>query len=355
MTPRNNYFELVVDDSSNNRGGMIVDDPTKMKNKRSSRPSYRPPRDSPKSVMSGEGSVYSEGGRNRSSSLRRMVRPSGSWSAGSSSADKTEKSKFPGIVRSNSFSRILPKGSKHINKKKQDSSSCSSPPTLPVSALKKPGKITQTKVLPQQESDEIQMEDDPVMALFETRNTNRVRFSVDNDEPNKGKSGAGRPASPPLGGDAKPFNIKSFMKKALFAGGKKSGDKNSADIDAEVLEIEKAAVGESSNGSQKQQRIPFVWISSETTDSSTPGVLHTVNQEKDSNLTVTFTENPKTQSDVAKLLSRGARAQNRHFQYAYAVKCIVRALEKMKKAKKKEIKNREKKKNKERKKKKKFF
>lgn len=223
------------------------------------------------------------------------------------------------------------------------------------------------------------VEEDPVVALFQARTTQRVRFSLEgitsggasvnsggnssdyhqqpqtkhyekftscdsNDDDNNGDTGL-RTGDAGAGGASGSSNanksIRSFMKRALFSnvsssnnvGGRmsrrssKGGEDSSSsndDFDAVVAkEIEKA---------MKSGDPDMVWGGTNAKTATTLAMQEvTVGGRKikaDSTLTgaSTFVEKEETRAQVIKLLNKATRAQYVHFRYEYAVKCCVRGM-----------------------------
>jgi tetratricopeptide (TPR) repeat protein len=146
--------------------------------------------------------------------------------------------------------------------------------------------------------------EDPVMTIFQSRNTQRVRFAleegVESDEPKTKEKNLG---------------VKQFMSRALFSS-TKSSKKLKEEIEREVAEL---------GGS-------LVWQSIETSTGSEVVYSKSSNKKQNSEPTPSFSEDPKIRSKHAKLLSKAKRAEN-HFRYEYAVKCYLKAVNMMKMAK----------------------
>lgn len=136
-------------------------------------------------------------------------------------------------------------------------------------------------------------DDDPVMTMFASRNTQRVRFSLEGAE-----SEAKKNKSQELG-----INVKQFMSRALF-GSTKSSKKLKEEMEREVAE---------SGGS-------LIWESSETTTTKQ------LDKDDDTRSSIAFTEDPKIRGKHAKLLRKAERAEHVQFRYEYAVKLYLRAL-----------------------------
>ena len=168
-------------------------------------------------------------------------------------------------------------------------------------------------------------EADPVLTIFESRNTQRVRFRLggegesDGSADRKGEGSSGANSSNSGSG-----NIKQFMSRVLFLNSKSgSGAASEEEMKREVSEL--------GGGS-------LIWESATTPTG--PEVVHTKysrikkNQQTNTTqeLTVSFTENPKARATVAKLLGKARRAENSHFRYEYAVKCYVKAINILQKA-----------------------
>eukprot|EP00339_Tiarina_fusa_P022897 CAMPEP_0117007638 /NCGR_PEP_ID=MMETSP0472-20121206/7454_1 /TAXON_ID=693140 ORGANISM="Tiarina fusus, Strain LIS" /NCGR_SAMPLE_ID=MMETSP0472 /ASSEMBLY_ACC=CAM_ASM_000603 /LENGTH=360 /DNA_ID=CAMNT_0004709479 /DNA_START=106 /DNA_END=1186 /DNA_ORIENTATION=- len=150
------------------------------------------------------------------------------------------------------------------------------------------------------------VEDDPVMTIFESRNTQRVRFTLEGvvDEAPRVKEEAA-PTQTTSGGSG----IKSFMSHALF-GGSKSSRNLDEEMKREVEELD-----------------GLVWESAETPTG--PEVVHTAQSGKQKTgtaLMLSFEEDPKARATVVKLLNKARRAENIHFRYEYAVKCYLKVL-----------------------------
>ena len=168
------------------------------------------------------------------------------------------------------------------------------------------------------DAEEEVVEKDPVIELLEARTTQRVRFSFDSPEDNQ-KTDATKPtadkqaASEREAPNGNGKSIKNFMRRNLFHKGGKSVEEELKD--PELAEAHKHSM---------------LWKSAaeETSD-----FVHTsISTTKGSEVMVSFTENPKTRSEVVKLLNKGKRAQHRYFRYDYAVKCHVKAMELLNKA-----------------------
>ncbi|CAB9518174.1 Kinesin light chain [Seminavis robusta] len=193
--------------------------------------------------------------------------------------------------------------------------------------------------------------DDPVMAVFQSRYKNRVRWDLDdlqdsekkedsgdnttrtrdnnNNNKDSNESGAldsGLGPSSSFGGAKQNGNsssIKKFVKGALFGGG--GGNQKEAAADNEFQkEVEREVAAE--NG--------LVW---ESNDASTVGgeVLYTAqrkqsalhNQKEQAQLTFSFTEDLQTRATVQKLIKKARRAQSVYYRYDYAVNYLVRAMD----------------------------
>jgi tetratricopeptide (TPR) repeat protein len=169
------------------------------------------------------------------------------------------------------------------------------------------------KVPDSAEEDEMGVvEEDPVMSIFESRNTQRVRWSIEGLE-NEGseKRDEGAPEKYAR------TNVTSFMSRALF-GCSKPSKKLDEEMQREVAALD---------GS-------LVWESADTPTG--PEVIHTNNSNKKrtgAEIMVSFTENEKARATVAKLLNKARRAEHVHFRYDYAVKCYVKSLDILTKAK----------------------
>jgi tetratricopeptide (TPR) repeat protein len=154
------------------------------------------------------------------------------------------------------------------------------------------------------DEDEEEVEDDPVMTIFESRNTQRVRFSLEGvgDDPHEPREDATLEKQSGA-------SIKTFMSRALFSSGKPSKKLD------EEMEREVASLAGS-----------LVWESAATPTG--PEVIHTKSdkQKTGAALMLSFTEDPKARATVVKLLNKARRAEHFHFRYEYAVKCYLKAL-----------------------------
>ncbi|KAG7374381.1 tetratricopeptide repeat protein [Nitzschia inconspicua] len=174
---------------------------------------------------------------------------------------------------------------------------------------------------------------DPVMTIFESRNKQRVRFTLEGDVPTrKAKTSAVDKAADVsvqedladdkcssekhANGGA---NLKQFMSRALFGSKNSSTKLLEEEMKREVKELDE-------DGS-------LVWESARTF-SDGPEVVHTHNSKvSQAELLLSFTEDPKVRAAVTKLLAKARRAEHIHFRYEYAVKCYVKAVNILKKAK----------------------
>lgn len=147
------------------------------------------------------------------------------------------------------------------------------------------------------------VEEDPVVALFEARNTQRVRFSLEGKQPTRDSIATVQPIKEK---QDPTFNIKTFMSKALF----KSGSSFTLRVEPLKAEMKKSSI----NGG-------LVWESADIEHG--PEVVHT---HGSSALKLSYAEDPKTRNVVLKCLGKGRRGQFTHFQYQYAVKAYVKAL-----------------------------
>ena len=160
-------------------------------------------------------------------------------------------------------------------------------------------------------------DDDPVIALLEARNKQRVRFCLDgnievpkrNVERARSQSSFIKDPAFTMGdsddvASSASFNIKSFMGRMIFQRGNSNCDDYGIDDD-----LEKSSI---------------VWESNEVEEES-PEVVHTTNLQR--SLKVSFSENPYARAMVVKLLDKARRAQFSHYRYRYAVECCIKANE----------------------------
>lgn len=218
-------------------------------------------------------------------------------------------------------------------------------------------------------------DDDPVMAFFTARNTQKVRFSLGGVEPKergRESNNGNRPMSPTATSKSNSsllegktmsasFNIKKFMRGALFGGsgskGKASSSSSPYSSSTSSDDLFELELAKEMDAAQRQNK-EMVW--SHETD-ALPEILRTnkyanhnkrplsssssrptgpssgnssspslVQLQKDPNGTVLFddfVEDADTRAAAIKLLNKARRAQYIHYRYSYAVKCYVRALE----------------------------
>jgi tetratricopeptide (TPR) repeat protein len=153
-------------------------------------------------------------------------------------------------------------------------------------------------------------DEDPVIALFEARNKQRVRFCLENNDETS-KYDVEKPTA--LVKESKDivsnnddiaqsqqFNIKSFMGRILF---------------------NKAVGGEAIEDCENS---PIVWESNEVEEES-PEILHTKTSINHRSFKVCFEENPEVRAKAVALLEKARKAQYSHHKYRHAVKCYVRA------------------------------
>jgi len=195
---------------------------------------------------------------------------------------------------------------------------------------------------------------DPVMTIFESRNTQRVRFTLGNDGGDNVISGGvcvgdskegtrdgvsgghnlleRRDTTTAENGENSnnngvgAGNIKQFMSRALFGSSSKSGNASDKKLSEEEIKQEVKELGGGS----------LIWESAATPTG--PEVIYTKNnRNRESNssnhqttatpeLLLSFTEDPKARVAVAKLLNKAHKAEHIHFRYEYAVKCYLKAL-----------------------------
>jgi tetratricopeptide (TPR) repeat protein len=171
-----------------------------------------------------------------------------------------------------------------------------------------------------------QEDEDPVMALFEARSTQRVRFSsggpeikeiiVTEDAAESFVESADKPcvekedAESPTGASGAAF-IQKFMRMALF-GGKSTSDE--AEVQQEIDNV--------------MQQKELVWESATSPTSAPADFVRT----RSGRLAMSFTEDPLVRAKVMKFLNKARRAQFVHYRYEYAVKCHVKAMDYLKRA-----------------------
>ncbi|VEU44938.1 unnamed protein product [Pseudo-nitzschia multistriata] len=176
------------------------------------------------------------------------------------------------------------------------------------------------------------VEVDPVMTIFESRNTQRVRFTLAGDSNESVISGGGlsrnsrdhqkntkrgESSKNANSGSGSTGNVKQFMSRALFWSKSSSKKLSEEEMKREAKEL---GCG------------PLIWESAATPTG--PEVIHTKNNrnnnqkrnQKTPELTVSFTEDPKARAAVSKILAKASSAEHVHFRYEYAVKCYLKAL-----------------------------
>ncbi|OEU10613.1 TPR-like protein [Fragilariopsis cylindrus CCMP1102] len=164
---------------------------------------------------------------------------------------------------------------------------------------------------------------DPVMTIFESRNTQRVRFTLGSPQRRDNNifiaKNGGENCNNNNGGNNSAGNIKQFMSRALFGSSSKSGSPSNKKISEEEMKQEVKELGGDS----------LIWESA-----ATPTESYNNNSNNNSNqqmatpeLLLSFTEDPKARVAVAKLLSKARKAEHIHFRYEYAVKCYLKALD----------------------------
>jgi tetratricopeptide (TPR) repeat protein len=212
-----------------------------------------------------------------------------------------------------------------------------------------------------------QEEDDPVLALYTSRNTQKVRFSLGEVEPKERTMNVEDGSTKEIGHHNKrnvassssyidstnnassttsansKFNIKKFMRGALF-GSKVKNEKNTEfelEFEREMEEATKSCYNNEMIWSTQEDGIPELLRT--TAKSSTivdAGGNTTGTTRSNSNLSVdgtttgsssgvkvSFAEDYETRAAIIKLINKARRAQFLHYRYEYAVKCYVRALE----------------------------
>jgi tetratricopeptide (TPR) repeat protein len=210
------------------------------------------------------------------------------------------------------------------------------------SSLKSSKRISKTKKSAGSTTATVEMVDepeDPVMALFHARNTQKVRFRLEesankdggnhdqntiNNYPKEGRPSTATSSTTAhrLGvAAAASFNIKNFMKGTIFG----SGNNKKTDDDFE-LELQR----EMKNLEHDWEEAPEIL---QTRSGRIIGASH---EESEARYTAehaeSFAEDPETRKTVMKLLNKARRAQYLHYRYSYAVKCYVRVLEILKEA-----------------------
>lgn len=192
-------------------------------------------------------------------------------------------------------------------------------------------------------------DEDPVIALFETRTTQKVRFKLE-EEPKergmkKGRSGSDENltgnsetidsvnniSKDVNSGNRGSFNITKFMKNALFGGGSKA-------VSAEIDEFEKELAREIESVTGDDELGTIVWGCSATSEDNFAAALRASpfiidrSESRDDPFLSSFEEDRETRASLLKLLNKARRAQFIYFRYQYAVRTYVKAMELLKKA-----------------------
>jgi hypothetical protein len=190
--------------------------------------------------------------------------------------------------------------------------------------------------------------DDPVMAVFQSRYKNRVRWALDdqpvaeeysppqkkeettddnitpagendNAAPMEGALDSGLNPPPSKTSNTSSSNIKKFVKGALFGSGTRTAasDKEFQQEVAKEVEAEKDLVWESNNDSGEGGEVLYTSHRKNAAGQA----------EHNDQFLISFTEKPKTRAAILKLIKKGRRAQTVYYRYDYAVKYFVRALD----------------------------
>jgi tetratricopeptide (TPR) repeat protein len=186
------------------------------------------------------------------------------------------------------------------------------------------GKILSCKPLESTDDFEQNLpEEDPVMAIFEAKSKQRVRFYLEGSMEESGaearvaKNERRKPHDAVDKSDgSSSLNIGTFMGRVLF--GKTTSDGRRQETDVED------AVGSCDS--------VFVWESHEDEEENPPEVVHTTSSPNKRMLEVSFTESSKVRAVVANLLSKAHRAHFSQYRYRFAVKCCMKANEILMKA-----------------------
>ena len=184
---------------------------------------------------------------------------------------------------------------------------------------------------------------DPVMAMFEARSTQRVRFSIEGvDGPDASKNGSSPTSDSPKASEedkdkdndndndslGPSFNIKAFMSKTLFRNNGRADKTDSREEDDGDGDHDEHDQGDDAETEEVEK---LVWENNEL------GVMAEVVQttqlrtgdskDPSSSTKQSFQEDPVTRKKVSKLLDKGKAAQFQHHRYEYAVNCHMKALE----------------------------
>lgn len=163
--------------------------------------------------------------------------------------------------------------------------------------------------------------DDPVMALFAARNTQKVRFSLEGSsmeqhfdhEEKKSDTDDFPDRQKCRGQESGSQNIKKFVKGALF--GKHKSNKDSEEFDRDMaIEIESARMDPAIEWESEDDHAGLNAIHFETRVSSKSSVASP------------FIEDKKVCANITKLLNKSTRARYVFFRYEYAVKVCMNAL-----------------------------
>ena len=227
----------------------------------------------------------------------------------------TEAGKRPGLVAtlSSSFRRKSPSNQKTAEEEEEPTSTQESELSDAPATTTRRRKLKKKPLL-WDASDQDDDDDDPVMAVFEARARQRVRFAAEpmvQDEtptPPQQEQAATTKPDKPKENQAASFGIHKFMKNALFG---KGTDESEEGLQKEIAKAKKEVVWEAA-----------------ADPAAAPDLVRT----RSGRVAVSFTEDPLTKAKVNKLLNKARRAVCVHYRYAYAVKCHVKAMEYLKKA-----------------------
>lgn len=204
-------------------------------------------------------------------------------------------------------------------------------------------------------------DEDPAIALFETRTTQKVRFSLEHEPKERGldqgRAGCDENISRHINasesinnvskdvnvGNKVSLNITKFMKNALFGG--RGVSSKSFDVSEEIDDFEQVLAREietAQNSVTGDDEIETIsWRCSPNSEDNFAETLRTspfiADTRSESRLEMhpflsSFEEDPETRAALLKLLNKARRAQYIYFRYQYAVRTYIKAIELLKNA-----------------------
>lgn len=178
-----------------------------------------------------------------------------------------------------------------------------------------------------QQAVEMKEDEDPVMAHFRSRTTQRVRFDFDAPSPAKPTHKPHKPSAQ----NKNPSAIQRFMKGALFTR-KREEESNIYQREA-AKELKENSIKWHDSTWRKSSGPAKVPASPDRSNNSSNSSFDDGGGDDLPPLpeTLTFSaEERPTLAKVTKLLNKARRAIHVHYRYGYAVKCYVKALDMLK-------------------------